>query len=731
MDRRDIVFLFPVAVYFLLRLPLLHPMNAYMDYDEGTYLLMARMINHGHLLYRDIYAVHPPLFYYLLALWLRIFGDTYVIGRLLSLTFGLFSILVAYFTGRELRDWKLGTAFSVLLAFDPLMVHMNTVVYHESSIEFFTLLSLYFFIRYFKEKRPPFAYLSLFVAGIGSTSKFTILPYLAALYLVLLLATDERLWDYTSRVSSVLFSPRQGAVIVLSYLLMVALVVVTVVILPSNVVRNILIVPGIHSITFLNQRVSVGILLAIWGVLLIYAFRLSYVRKLYTSIVLLLKRWREAFLLASFVILGKAIIELPLGLLISGSYLNQTYFEQGSRYSPIINLFNLFAGFLSNLQSSSPEFLYSYVPLLLLLAIYAFLRLHHRTSLNTPLANLGAANLLFYFFVAPVLPNMRFLYPMTLVFYLLLLDSIMAFNVPKRKLMASFTVFLLALSILDIGLVANMPAGKLSLAWEPHTKSLRDDLGVYLISHNISRSDFYSINPMTAYYLHLSEPPYYVDNFGLLYLQRNSGVDFLNTLREKNVSRVVVGTWAYAIEKGDATLMRNYGGLISALRNTSTLEFAESYSDGGVIELYHLQNLSRNLTFSTFKGKLSVIVGGVQIGLLYPIVDNRSFDERTVISDESNTYRVAFYSDNDGVSCTLLALDGGGFSLKCPNVDEFSIEFKKEPVLISNGRPAKEAVDEAIIALPNAAFNISGEKIEMKGSSLHVRGDTIKIKATR
>jgi len=730
MDRRDIGLLFPVLVYFLLRLSLLHPMNAYMDYDEGTYLLMARMINHGHLLYRDIYAVHPPLFYYLLALWLRLFGDTYIVGRLLSMTFGLLSVAVAYFTGKGLRDWRLGIAFSTLLAFDPIMIHMNTVVYHESSIEFFTVLSLYFFVRYFKEKRPLFAYLSLFVAGNGRASKFWIIPSLAALYLVLLLATDERLWTYTSGVSSVLFSLRQGGVILLSYLLMTALVVVTVVIFPSNLVRNVLIVPGTHSITFLNQRISVGILLVIWGVLVIYAFRLSYVKKLYISIILLLKRWREAFFLMSFAILGKALVELPLGILVSTSYMNQTYFEQGSRYSPLINLFNLFAGFLSNLRGSSPEFLYSYIPLLLLVALYAFFRLHYRTSLNTPLANLAAANLFLYFFVTPVLPNMRFLYPMALVFYLLLLDSIMGFNAPKRKLLASFTVFFLVLSALDIGFVTNMPAGKLSLAWEPHTKSLRDDLGAYLTSHNISRVNFYSTNPMTAYYLHLSEPPYYIDNFGLLYLRGNSGVEFLNTLRERNVSKVVIGTWVYAISKEDATLMRDYGEFISALRNTSTLEFAESYSNGGVVELYRLQNLSRILTFSAFKGKLSIFINGTGIGLLYPLVGNRSFGERTIISKEESEYRVVFYSGNDSVACTLLS-SGRGFSLKCPDADGFLIKFQKEPVLLSDGIPVNEASGSALIASSGFAFKIYGGKIETEGNSFHVRGDTFKIKITR
>ena len=124
-------------------------MGEYFDYDEGTYLMMARLINHGYLPYRDVFAVHPPLYYYLLALWLRIFGDNYITGRLLSVILGLVSLIVAYFTGKEVRDWKLGAAFASLLAADPLMIYMNSRVFHETVIELFTLLALYFFCQIF------------------------------------------------------------------------------------------------------------------------------------------------------------------------------------------------------------------------------------------------------------------------------------------------------------------------------------------------------------------------------------------------------------------------------------------------------------------------------------------------------------------------------------------------------------------------------------------------------
>lgn len=103
MKRRTIFILLGVlGVYIILRVPFLFSMDEFSDYDEGTYLLIARSINQGYLPYRDIFAVHPPLFYYLLALWLRIFGDSLIAGRLLSMFIGILSVFLGYSIGSKL-----------------------------------------------------------------------------------------------------------------------------------------------------------------------------------------------------------------------------------------------------------------------------------------------------------------------------------------------------------------------------------------------------------------------------------------------------------------------------------------------------------------------------------------------------------------------------------------------------------------------------------------------------
>lgn len=156
--------------------------DEYLDYDEGTYLLIARLINQGYLPYRDIFAVHPPLYYYTLAFILRVFGDNYIIGRLFSVFIGLVSLIIAYYVGKEVRDEKLGLVLAGFLAMNPTLLLTNFLAVQEVFIEFFAIFSLYYLIRYIKTTKEYYAYLSLFLAGLGSTVKFTIIPYAISIF---------------------------------------------------------------------------------------------------------------------------------------------------------------------------------------------------------------------------------------------------------------------------------------------------------------------------------------------------------------------------------------------------------------------------------------------------------------------------------------------------------------------------------------------------------------------
>lgn len=684
MKKQDLSVMLLLLLYLVIRLPLLIPMDEYMDYDEGTYLMIARFINHGVLPYRDIYAVHPPLYYYLLALWLRVFGDNYIVARSLSVVVGALSILIAYLIGRELRDWKLGVAFSGLLVLDPLMVHMNTVVYHETSIELFTLLSMYYFVRYFKTENPWYAYASLFIAGIGSTSKFTILPYLLALYVTILFSRKRELWGYLTDMANVVLNRKQGTVILMTYVAMTLISISAVMLYPTDLTRLLVIVPGISKITIVGQKFAVALLLIIWGVLTIYVFKASYVHKIFRTLMLIFKDWKTALKLGLAVIIGKLVIEVPLGILVSPDYLNQTYLAQGNRYPPMINIFTLINDILTSLEVRKPEFLYPYAPMLFLLLGYLFVSTRAKVRFRASLKNLTLMNILVYFFVAPVLPNMRFLYPLALVVYLLVLDAVFGIEIERRKALSLAVVAIVLLGVVDYGIVANYPSGRLKIGWAVHSKELRDDLGEYILTNGLKDDAYYSVNPMNTYYLGLKVPPYTLDNFGIFYLAHLNSTYLLDELFDENVSHIIFSTWMYAIKDNDALLKRNYGSLIEKVRKHFVLEFAESYKKGEVMELYRLsRDTHHNISVTSHRGKVMLLTNGTDVAHLYVVSNGTEFNLRTQLLLENGSYIVRQWSENGSVAYTL-RVAGDMITLNFTEDTGVVLEFKKDVVLLDN-----------------------------------------------
>ncbi len=83
-------------VFFLLRLPSL--IEPYWYGDEGIYEVIGSALRHGVMLYSGIWDNKPPLLYLTYALFS---GDQYFV-KLLSLIFGLFSIIVFYYLAKKI-----------------------------------------------------------------------------------------------------------------------------------------------------------------------------------------------------------------------------------------------------------------------------------------------------------------------------------------------------------------------------------------------------------------------------------------------------------------------------------------------------------------------------------------------------------------------------------------------------------------------------------------------------
>ena len=703
-------------------------MNEYFDYDEGTYLMIARFINHGILPYRDIFAVHPPLYYYLLALWLRIFGDSYVVGRFLSVVLGALAVLVAYYTGKEIKNRQLGMIFALFIVLDPLMVQMNSFVFHETSIELFTLLSLYHFVKYFKGGNLKHAYMSLFWAGLGTTSKFTIIPYAVALYIVLILSMTPETRQYLERASSITLNRSQIFVVLATYAIMAVIVVGTIVVHPSNYLRNILIVPGFHKIDNPLQILSVGLFLAIWGVITLYVSGASYIKALVRTLWILVKNLKVELKLALALLIPKLIVEGVLGVGVSKDYISQTYLSQGGRYAPIINPFTYTYGILDNLHASGHQdyIVFNLPPFILLALILIAWAGWKKLTAPGYLKGLLLTSFLMYFLVFPVVPNQRFLYSFFLVFYATALYALLEAN-QGRKLVTMVIIMLLLLLPLDFGIAYNYPEGKLRLAWAFHSQDLRGDLKGYIEGNNLINGTYLVTNPFNAYYLNLPIEPYYLDVFGIIYL-KNAGL-LWKALNESDY--VLLSTWAYTIMEESPIFEETLGKLERISLQNYTLLFSESYGRGDVMTLFRKAENPKNISFDAFLGKLRIHVNNVSVGYLYPswfppsgdtvtkveyvdghyTVEQRWGNERVVFTAVENRTSITLrFPERSNVTLKLVskgvflsgssrlkAGDGGSFWVYLPNVD-FKVESDGRVVKVSPGEVILECRELRIIS---------------------------------
>ncbi|CAI1493912.1 PMT_2 domain-containing protein [Thermococcus nautili] len=707
-----LLLLLGLLAFLFLRVPLLIIQNAYVDYDEGTYLLFARLINHGILPYRDIFAVHPPLYYYALALWLRIFGDSYVVGRMFSLVLGAASLILAYFTGCELLDKRLGIAFALLIALDPLMISMNTLVLHESMIEFFTLLSLWFLAKYLNNNDRRFAYASLFVASIGSSAKFTIIPYLVALYVFLLfkLSSKEKvIHSFTKRILTF----DQGAVIMVAYLLWTGIMVAIVTLFPSSLVRILAIVPGIHAVDKFGHIYTSLMFLFFWLGTTVYLYRIRYVN----ALVGLLRDFPRviplALKLGAILVMAKAIVEVPLGILVSNDYINQTYFAQSGRSFPFIGIFWMVNKVIATLQSNNLERISYLLPLFLLFAAVILTKKRNGfIEISEDMNSLLLLNIMFYLVVIPIIPNIRLLYSMILVAYIAMLYPLMsAFK--DRTIAGYFLLALIILASVDAGITLNYPRGKLAIPSTPHMDELRDDLGKFIKEKNLT-GVYLSVNPMDAYYLNLAVDPYIIDNFGLGYLK---GVDLVNLTINHHPNYVIFDTWMFAAMNRSKALFNVYNPLFRFVLYNGTLLFGESKADSEVVELFSMFRTDSPFKVDTLNGAIRVYFSDESILNLTPLVHATTL--RVTLVNET-TYSVSIVSTNSTIYEGFLWLGQSNLTISVPNVQW---RVSSEGVFLSGNHPIENGNFTGIkLCTSKACIFLKGD-IEYKGDTLKVSGE--------
>jgi len=155
--------------------------------DDGhTFIGTISILNHGYpLLPSGNILWHGILGYYLDVIPVLIFGAGEFAFRITSVFFGVSTIVLIYFVGKDLANKYIGFLSAFLITFSNWYIYFSREVRYYSTLQFFFLLSFYFFYRGFVKNNKKFIILATvficlthLVHGIGFLLLLLFIPLL-------------------------------------------------------------------------------------------------------------------------------------------------------------------------------------------------------------------------------------------------------------------------------------------------------------------------------------------------------------------------------------------------------------------------------------------------------------------------------------------------------------------------------------------------------------------------
>jgi len=115
---------------------------------------------------------YPPLFFYLLASLISLFGNNLLTIRMISIISGSLSVVVLYFFAKSLFDRRVGLFSALLLCFASYHILYSTTATTESTMILLIVLSAYFFWISRQQNNLKYFGLSGFLLGIAYNIKY-------------------------------------------------------------------------------------------------------------------------------------------------------------------------------------------------------------------------------------------------------------------------------------------------------------------------------------------------------------------------------------------------------------------------------------------------------------------------------------------------------------------------------------------------------------------------------
>jgi uncharacterized membrane protein len=130
--------------------------------------------------------VHPPLYYYIIHVFVSIFGDTGYVAKFVSLLFGLSSLITLYYLGKELFNKNVALIATFLMGLNHFHIYYSQEARMYSMLCFTTTLSFLFMTRFIKTPTLKATLLYGFTSALLINTHFYSLFPLCAQCVVLL-----------------------------------------------------------------------------------------------------------------------------------------------------------------------------------------------------------------------------------------------------------------------------------------------------------------------------------------------------------------------------------------------------------------------------------------------------------------------------------------------------------------------------------------------------------------
>jgi 4-amino-4-deoxy-L-arabinose transferase-like glycosyltransferase len=145
------------------------------DFDEGVYMMDARLIRAGYHLYSDIFSAHPPLFVQSIAWAFAVLGTSAQVARAVVVVYSTVGLLAAALIARELGGPLAGLSTAVLLAITPDLFLYSRVCMQDLPAISMATLALLWSLLYCRSGRQAWLLLSGFSLALGLLLKLLVL----------------------------------------------------------------------------------------------------------------------------------------------------------------------------------------------------------------------------------------------------------------------------------------------------------------------------------------------------------------------------------------------------------------------------------------------------------------------------------------------------------------------------------------------------------------------------